>query len=101
MVGKNIPREINMKYHTVNLNNPSLTEVVEVLSINDDGTINTKDANRLMLLSTLEATSYPTQKDAERQAVKNFLSAPHLFENSPYYEYVKEYSKDKYPELVI
>lgn len=69
--------------------------------MNTDGTINTPTTNRLMLLKTLESISYPTQKDAERQAVKNFISNPKLFKDAEYYDYVKAFAKEYYPELVI
>lgn len=114
MATENIPREVYMiyhkagfygeiklKYHTINLTTENLTEVIEVLSINADGTINTVKANRHMLLTTLESISYPTQKEAQKQAVINFVSSIDLFRDAEYYEYAKEFSKKYYPELVI
>ena len=98
---KKLPGETHLIYHTVNLTTKSLTDIVTVVSVNKDGTINTPDTQRLMLLKTLESISYPTQKDAERQAVKNFLSRPKLFKGTEYFDYAKAFAKEHYPELVI
>jgi len=89
------------RYFTVNLQNDSLTDEVIITSINKDGTINTSEINRLMLMKTLFSISFDTQKEAEKQAVKNFLSAPKMFKDSDFYEHVKQFSKEHYPELVL
>lgn len=89
------------RYFTVNLQNETLTDEVIVTSVNKDGTINTVDTNRLMLMKTLFSISFDTQKEAEHQAVKNFLSALHLFKDADLYARVSEFTKEYYPELVI
>ena len=89
------------RYFTVNLQNESLTDEVIVTGINKDGTINTSEINRLMLMKTLISISFDTQKEAEKQAVKNFLSASHLFKDEDLYARVSEFTKEHYPELVI
>ena len=58
-----------MNYHVVDLNTQTLTDIVEVESVNKAGTINTKETKRLMLLSTLKSIGFGTQKEAELQAV--------------------------------
>ncbi len=90
-----------MKYYTINLFNKNLTECVEVISINIDGTINTVETNRLMLLKTLITIGYTTQKEAEKEAVINFVKSNKLFRDTEYYDYVNTFAKKHYPELVI
>lgn len=92
-----------MIYHVVDLNTPTLTAIVEVESVNKDGTINTKETKRLMLLSTLNSIGFGTQKEAELQAAKNFISMRQnkLMKTNNYHDYVKSFVTEHYPELLI
>jgi len=89
------------RFWTVNLQNTSLTDEVIVTEVNKDGTVNTADINRLMLLTTLTSISFDTQKEAEAQAVRNFISGINLFKDSDFYDRIVAFSKEHYPELLI
>lgn len=81
------------RYYTVNLDNDTLTDEVIVDKINIDGTVDTDNINRLMLLNTLLSISFKTQKEAEIQAVKNFLSAPLLFTDEQMHTRISDFMK--------